>query len=164
MASPHLLDPNFFRAVVLVLEHDEDGALGVVLDRPSTSGPGDELPEWEPLLAAPAVVFVGGPVQPQIAIGLAEGVDGSPVAGVGIIDLSASPGELAGPVRIYAGYAGWGPGQLEAELVQGSWIVGDARAVDVFTAEPGDLWRAVLRRQPGATALLATFPFDPGLN
>ena len=164
VASPHLLDPNFFRTVVLLLEHDEDGAVGVVLNRPSTSGLGDELPGWEILLADPQVVFVGGPVEPQTAIGLAEGVDGSPVPGVGIVDLSAPPGELAAPVRIYAGYAGWGPGQLEAELADGGWIVATAIAPDVFTLDPDSLWSAVLKRQPGAIALLATFPIDPGLN
>ena len=164
VASPHLLDPNFFRTVVLLLEHDEDGAVGVVLNRPSTSGLGDELPGWESLLAEPPVVFVGGPVEPQTAIGLAEGVEGSPVAGVGIVDLSAPPGDLLAPVRVYAGYAGWGPGQLEDELAEGGWIVAEAIAPDVFAFEPDSLWRAVLKRQPGPTALLATFPVDPSLN
>lgn len=164
VASPHLFDPNFFRTVVLLLEHDEDGAVGVVLNRPSTSGLGDELPGWEMLLAEPPVVFVGGPVDPQSAIGLAQGVAGSPVDGVGIVDLSAPPGDLIAPVRIYAGYAGWGPGQLEAELAEGGWIVADAIAPDVFALEPDRLWSAVLKRQPGPTALLATFPVDPSLN
>jgi putative transcriptional regulator len=164
VASPHLLDPNFFRTVVLLLEHDEEGAVGVILNRPSRSGLGEELPEWEPLLAVPEVVFVGGPVEPQTAVGLAHGLEGSAVAGVGIVDLSASPGELAAPVRVYAGYAGWGPDQLEMELAEGSWIVADAIAPDVFISDPDSLWSAVLRRQPGTTALLATFPIDPSLN
>lgn len=164
VASPHLLDPNFFRTVVLILEHTGEGAVGVIINQPSTSGLGDELPEWEPLLAAPGVVFVGGPVQPDAAVGLADGVEGSSVAGVGIVDLSAPPGELLAPVRIYAGYAGWGPGQLEFELVEGGWIVAEAQAADVFAAEPEALWGSVLKRQPGPTALLSSFPIDPGLN
>ncbi|MBT8192738.1 MAG: YqgE/AlgH family protein [Acidimicrobiia bacterium] len=164
VAAPNLLDPNFFRSVVLILEHTEEGAVGVIINRPTTSPLGDELPEWEALLAQPEVVFVGGPVQPDNAVGLAEGVDGSSLAGVGIVDLSAPPGELTAPVRIYAGYAGWGPGQLEAELVEGGWIVALAEPEDVFAVEPGTLWRDVLRRQPGPTAMLATFPIDPGLN
>ncbi len=164
VASPHLLDPNFFRTVVLILEHNEEGAVGVIINQPSTSGLDDELPDWAPLLAEPGVVFVGGPVQPEAAVGLAEGVDGSAVPGVGLVDLSAPPGELSAPVRIYAGYAGWGPGQLEAELVEGGWVVARAEADDVFVVEPQDLWRAVLKRQPGVTALLASFPIDPRLN
>ncbi|MGI9648440.1 MAG: YqgE/AlgH family protein [Acidimicrobiia bacterium] len=164
VASPHLLDPNFFRSVVLILEHDEQGAVGVVINQPSTSGLDGELPEWAGLLAEPPVVFVGGPVQPEAAVGLADGVEGSPVAGVGLVDLSAPPGELSVPVRIYAGYAGWGPGQLEDELREGGWIVAAAQAGDVFAETPGALWSSILKRQPGVTALLASFPLDPGLN
>ena len=164
IASPHLLDPNFFRSVVLILEHDDEGALGVILNRPSTSGLDDDLPEWAPLLAEPEVVFVGGPVQQQVAVGLAEGVGGSAVDGVGLVDLSAAPGELTAPVRVYAGYAGWTAGQLEAELRDGGWIIAPAEPADVFAADPAGLWRAVLKRQPGPTSLLATFPDDPGLN
>ena len=164
VAMPHLLDPNFFRSVVLILEHDEEGAVGVIINQPSTSGLDDELPEWAPLLAEPGVVFVGGPVQPQSAVGLADGVGRSSLPGVGIVDLSAPPGELDCPVRIYAGYAGWGPGQLEAELVEGGWIVTGGRAEDVFAVEPGVLWAEILKREPGLTAMLATFPVDPSLN
>ncbi len=164
LASPHLLDPNFFRSVVLILEHDEAGALGVILNRPSTSGVDEAMPEWAPLLAEPSVVFIGGPVQPEAAVGLARGLDGSSVAGIGVVDLSASPGEMAVPVRIYSGYAGWGAGQLETELEDGGWIIAGAQVDDVFAAKPGLLWAEVLKRQPGPTALLASFPLAPGLN
>jgi putative transcriptional regulator len=164
VAAPHLLDPNFFRSVILILEHTEEGAVGVIINYPSTSELDDQLPDWKPLLADPPVVFVGGPVQPESAIGLAEGVDGSSLAGVGIVDLAAPPGELTAAVRIYAGYAGWGPGQLEAELVEGGWVVAEATANDVFAAEPGAVWSAVLKRQPGPIAMLASFPLDPSLN
>ncbi|MCP4250424.1 MAG: YqgE/AlgH family protein [bacterium] len=164
VASPHLLDPNFFRSVVLILDHTEEGAVGVIINQPSTSGLGEELPDWAPLLAEPGVVFVGGPVQPDAAVGLADGVDGSSLPGVGIVDLSAPPGDLDSPVRIYAGYAGWGPGQLEAELVEGGWIVAKAEADDVFAVEPDAVWSTVLKRQSGPTAWLASFPVDPSLN
>lgn len=147
-----------------MLEHTEDGAVGIVLNRPSTSGLDQELPDWAPLLAEPSVVFVGGPVQPQVAVGLAEGVSGSAVAGVGIVDLSAPPGQLDAAIRVYAGYAGWAPGQLEAELAEGGWIVAQAEAADVFAVRPDQLWSSVLRRQPGVTALLASFPVNPELN
>lgn len=164
VAGPHLLDPNFYRTVVLILEHDDAGAVGVVLNRPGTSGPGDELPDWVALLAEPAVVFIGGPVEPQAAVGLAGGHDDAVLPGVGIVDLSAAPGELEGPVRVYAGYAGWAPGQLELELAADGWIVATALPGDVFAAEPDGLWSAVLRRQPGRTKLLASLPVDPRLN
>jgi len=165
VASPHLLDPNFARSVVLLLEHSaEDGALGIILNRPSTSGLDEELPEWVHLLAEPTVVFIGGPVEPQVAVGLADGLSGSAVDGVGVVDLSAPPGEIDAPVRVYAGYAGWSPGQLEAELREGGWIVAPAEPADIFATDPDAVWSAVLRRQPGPTALLATFPVDPEMN
>lgn len=164
VASPHLLDPNFFRAVVVILEHDENGAVGVILNRPSESRLGDELPDWAPLLAEPGVVFVGGPVQPDAAVGLADAVAGATGAGVDIVDLSAPPGEIQARVRIYAGYAGWGPGQLEDELLEGGWIVVEAMPGDAFAPDPEGLWRTVLKRQAGTTALLASFPIDPRLN
>lgn len=165
LASPQLLDPNFFRTVVLLLEHTpEEGAFGVVLNRPSSSGLGEELPGWEPLLAEPEVVFVGGPVQPQVAVGLSGAASGSTASDVRVVDLSASPGNVDAPVRIFAGYAGWSPGQLEAELLEGGWVVAAAEAGDVFSPQPERLWRDVMRRQPGLTALLASFPLDPAMN
>lgn len=164
IASPSLMDPNFYRAVVLLVEHGQEGAAGVILNRPSTTGPGEELPEWTPLLAEPEVVFIGGPVEPQAAVGLAQTHGQEVLPGVGMVDLSATPGGDAAEVRVFAGYAGWGPGQLEAELDEGSWLILAALPADVFTPAPERLWRDVLRRQPGRVAMLAGFPDDPRLN
>jgi putative transcriptional regulator len=174
VATPVLYDPNFDRSVVLLLEHGGDeGALGVVLNRPSGTELDDPLPAWAPLAADPPVVFVGGPVEPSaaIAIGWATGEQPSgwsPVLGtIGTVDLNVEPDDVADEldaVRIFAGYAGWGPGQLEGELEAGAWVVVDAQPHDAMTDDPGNLWRAVLRRQPGTVAWLANYPAEPSLN
>jgi len=173
VATPMLGDPNFERTVVLMLEHNEAGALGLVLNRPSDVALFEPLPEWGALAAAPPVVFVGGPVEQGAAIGLGrrrEGVaaDGfNPVLGpIGTLDLSLGPDELAGieAVRVFAGYAGWGPGQLEGELALGSWFVVDAEPDDVLAGAPDELWSRVLRRQGGDLALVSRCPPDPSLN
>jgi putative transcriptional regulator len=175
VAGPSLIDPNFFRTVVLVLEHTDDGALGIVLNRPSPMRVADPLPRWEPVAAAPAVVFVGGPVGDGVAIGIGsvparpDGEDAGfqPVVGtLASVDLAREPDEIA-PVewiRVFAGYAGWAAGQLEEELELGGWLVVDALADDVSSSDPAGLWRAVLKRQPGRVAWLANFPDDPRAN
>ena len=159
VASRHLTDPNFFRTVVLILEHGE-GALGVVLNRPTEITIADVVPTWLDLAAEPRVVFQGGPVERTAAIGLArpEGaLDPEQTwfslavseAGreLGIVNLSAEPGDLAGVVRdlrIYSGYAGWSPGQLESEIQAGGWLVLDHIAFegsfDPLTSDPATLW------------------------
>jgi putative transcriptional regulator len=175
VASPTLTDPNFARTVVFVLEHsDDDGALGLVLNRPSLTAVAEVLPAWAPLAAEPAVAFVGGPVSPNAAICLGWVSPGAEPDGwtaiegpLGAVDLSEDPATLAGAlerVRVYAGYAGWGAAQLEAEIALGSWYVVDALPVDPFVADPSLLWRQVLRRQGGSLALVSTFPPDPALN
>ncbi len=169
VATPALADPNFSHAVVFVIEHGGEGALGVVLNRPSTATIASALPEWDELAAAPPVVFVGGPVQPSAVIGLVSADAGSPdvqhiADGVGVLDLSTDPSERAAAlraVRVFAGYAGWGPGQLEQEVEVGGWFIVDGAPDDVFTSQPDRLWRAVLTRQGG---LLRTIPEDPSLN
>lgn len=160
---PDLTDSSFARTVVLLLEHDSDGAVGVVLNRPSEHSPASELPEWRHLLAEPEVVFLGGPVDPDAAVGLAA-IPDTELAGIRLVDLSADPGELSVPVRVFAGYAGWGPQQLEAELIQGGWLVTGAERHDVFTTDPDGLWRQVVRRQEGRIAMYANFPLEPRAN
>lgn len=174
VATPTLYDPNFFRAVVLVLEHGEDGAIGVVLNRPSDTPVGETLPDWDPVASGPGVVFVGGPVSPDAAIGLArsdtpEGADGwAPLFGhLGTVDLGRAPVALPVVVqnlRVFAGYAGWSGGQLDGEVDSGGWFVLDPAADDVFTSAPRALWASVLRRQGGRLAMFATAPAHPSLN
>ncbi len=168
VATPGLLDANFVRTVVLLLEHGSEGSVGVVLNRPTEERIGDHLPEWEPHVAAPPVVFVGGPVMNEMAVGVGErgpGLDEAwePVVGsVGAVDLAAGPEAATelGRVRVFSGYAGWDGNQLELELALASWFVVPAEVSDVFTAAPEQLWREVLARQPGRLALFANFPDD----
>ncbi|MEU3740378.1 YqgE/AlgH family protein [Streptomyces sp. NPDC032198] len=187
VATPALADPNFDRAVVLLLDHDEEGSLGVVLNRPTPVDVADILEGWGDLAGAPGVVFQGGPVSLDSALGVAviPGEEG-PAAGartrsgrgepigwrrvhgaIGLVDLDTPPQLLApalGSLRIFAGYAGWGPGQLEDELVEGAWYVVESEPGDVSSPDPERLWRAVLRRQRSELAMVATYPDDPSLN
>ena len=162
VATPALGDPNFERAVVLILEHNDDGAAGVVLNRPTDMELLGHLPEWEDRAAAPGVVFVGGPVQPTGVICLA--LSGGEIE---TLDPTAAADEVGAPVdqvRIFAGYAGWGEGQLEAEIMEGAWFVVDATPDDAMSRHPDDLWRAVLRRQGGRLKLFANYPEDLRAN
>jgi len=175
VATPGLMDANFFRSVVLIIEHTEEGAAGIVLNRPSdtelSEGP---LEDWSPLAAEPQLVFVGGPVASDSAVCLARTAPEAPppgwqpvVGGLGVVDLSRQIDEIrpgVDRIRVFAGYAGWGGGQLEEELETGSWYVVDADPEDALTAMPGGLWRFVLRRQQGKLALVANFPTDPSMN
>ncbi|SHK91066.1 YqgE/AlgH family protein [Actinacidiphila paucisporea] len=180
VATPKLADPNFDRAVVLVLDHDAEGSLGVVLNRPTPVGVGDVLQNWAALAVLPQVVFQGGPVSLDSALGLAV-VPGEPRPGdgpevlgwrrvhgaIGLVDLEAPPELLAaelGSLRIFAGYSGWGPGQLEREVAGGAWYVVESEPGDVSAPDPEGLWRAVLRRQRNELAMVATYPDDPSLN
>jgi putative transcriptional regulator len=180
VATPLLGDPNFRRTVVLIVEHEvAEGTLGVVLNRPTKIPVGQVLEPWTELVTGPSVVFKGGPVAPNSALALAlvpgkdeplgfHALDGAPALGqLGLVDLDAPPRLLAPAIqslRVYAGYAGWGPGQLQSEIDEGAWYVLNAEPADVFFAEPERLWHDVLRRQGGDMALLATYPDDPGLN
>lgn len=180
VATPKLADPNFERAVVLLLDHDAEGSLGVVLNRPTPVGVGDVLAPWAALAGVPRVIFQGGPVSLDSALGLAvvpgeprPGGDGDPLGwrrvhgAIGLIDLEAPPELLAaelGSLRIFAGYSGWGPGQLQKELADGAWYVVESEPGDVSSPQPEKMWRAVLRRQRNELAMVATYPDDPSLN
>ena len=174
VATPVIGDGAFERSVVLLLEHSDEGAFGLVLNQPTELDLLDPLPQWYSLAAHPSVVFVGGPVEQERAIALARARAGSEIEGwqpilgrVGTLDLSAAPDDIAAGVdeiRVYAGYAGWGADQLEGEIAAGAWFVLDALAEDVLCAEPEGLWTAVVRRQSGNIALFAQYPADPALN
>ncbi len=173
VATPELGDPNFDRTVVLLLEHTADGAVGVVLNRPSETDladAGTDWGGWDALAAPPGVIFVGGPVARTAVIAVAHTADAQvpgfqPVLGdsVGIVDLTTAP-EGVDAVRLFAGYAGWGGGQLEAEISAGGWFIFDALPSDPLSGDPEELWAAVLRRQGGRIALFASCPPDPSLN
>ena len=173
VASPALVDPNFRRSVVLVAEHSEDGgAMGVVLSRPSETSVAEAAPVLEQLVEPGAVVHVGGPVEPGAVLVMAEFEDPGDAAvmvfdGVGFMSGESEPGDVAAATRrarIFVGYAGWAPGQLEAELEEESWLVIDPEPADVFSAESEDLWSVVLARQGGPLALLSRMPPDPTQN
>jgi putative transcriptional regulator len=158
VATPLLGDPNFARSVVLILQHDEEGSLGVVIDRPTTNAIDPFLPDWAPVAAMPAVVFHGGPVDPEVGIGVAVRF-----GSIEVVDLTGRPVDDS-PVRIFAGYAGWGAGQLDGEIAEGAWFVLDFSPSDLLTEEPETLWSAVLRRQSTDVSMFATYPLDPRMN
>lgn len=203
VATPELTDPNFFRSVVLVIEHHADGAFGIVLNRPTRAPYDGPLGRWAELAAPPAVVFVGGPVQPDAVItlgaltppragglgaGAATGPGGTgPVPpgpgeapagsvegvtplldGIGAVDLHADPTLVAAAglerLRVFVGYAGWGPGQLDGEVAAGGWFVVDAEPGDPFDADAPGLWARVLARQAGRLRIFAHCPPDPSVN
>jgi putative transcriptional regulator len=172
LASPALHDPTFRRAVILVGVHSEEGAMGVVLNRPSDVTVGEAVPQLEQVVAEREPVYVGGPVQPSSIVCLAEFLDPSP-AGLLVLGRIGFPAPDAGidelteataRRRVFAGYAGWGEGQLDEELDHGDWISQTAMPDDVFTDVPQDLWSTVLARKGGSYALLARMPPDPSVN
>jgi len=171
IAGPGLFDPNFRRTALLIGEHNDEGAVGVVLNRPTPASVEEVVPPLADVVGRDERLFIGGPVQPQSAVLLAQ-FDHPDSADLLVFD---SIGFLMGEVeeeavrgvrraRVFAGYAGWGAGQLEAELEQDSWIVEPALPEDVFTDEPEQLWSSVLRRKGGRFAMLALMPFDPSMN
>jgi putative transcriptional regulator len=173
VAAPGLLDPNFRRTVVFIIDHRESGTLGVVLNRPSEVAVVDVLPTWGRHTSRPQAVFVGGPVEQKTALCLAalrpgndpRGINGvvgvrGPVA---LVDLDSDPDDLMPKVRglrVFAGYSGWDGGQLAGEIGRGDWMVLAALPDDVMVPPGVDLWGRVLRRQGMPLALLSTHPMD----
>lgn len=174
IAEPMLDDPNFERSVVLLIEHSEDGALGVVLNRPTDIDVAAVLEQWGTLATDPPVLYVGGPVSQDSLVALGRRRSGREVEGwtqvlgdLGAVDLHLEPSDLAPGlegIRVFIGYSGWDAEQLEAELAQDAWVVVDAEEEDVFASDPETMWRAVLRRQGGKLARLANFPPHPSVN
>jgi putative transcriptional regulator len=171
VASPSLLDPNFRRTVVLVTEHSEDGAAGLVLNRPSPVEVAGAVPQLEPVVDDGEQVWVGGPVQPEAVLVLGEFVDPDdaavPLFGTLGFPSLADPEEMLPATtrrRVFAGYAGWGVGQLEAEVADEDWILEPALPDDAFTDDPQELWRDVLRRKGGIYELVSRMPEDPRVN
>jgi len=173
LASPTLSDPNFARTVVLVAEHDEDGAMGLVLNRPATTTVAESAPDLEELVEdAEEPIYIGGPVQPSAVIVLAA-FEQPDVAGLLVRDdvgfLSAEADfatsrEATRRLRVFAGHAGWGPGQLDEELEREDWIVEPPLDEELFSDDAEELWSEVLTRKGGAFALVARMPLDPSVN
>ena len=177
LANTDLLEPTFRRSVIYVVEHNDGGTLGVVLNRPSEAAVYNVLPQWAKLAAKPKTMFIGGPVKRDAALCLGALRVGTSVAGTPglrhiagrmvMIDLDADP-DLIAPVvegvRIFAGYSGWTIGQLEGEIERDDWIVLSALPSDVLVEQRVDLWSRVLRRQPFPRSLLATHPIDISRN
>lgn len=172
MAGPALEDPNFRRTVVLLGEHNDEGAMGVILNRVSTVTVEEAVPPIAELVEPGEPVFIGGPVQPQAVVVLADFAEPEQAETVVLDSVGFLPGEIEDAaelgelrsLRVFAGYAGWAPGQLEGELEEGSWVVLPAQPSDVFTSEPERLWSEVLRREGGGLAVLAMLPDDPRVN
>lgn len=172
IAAPTLLDPNFARSVVLIAAHDDEGALGLVLNRPLEAEIAEVAPGLEAITEPGARLHLGGPVAPEAAVVLAEFNDPS-LAGLlvfGDVGLPAADCDLVAlttgvrRARVFAGHAGWGPGQLDGELEEEAWIVGDIAPDELWSAHGGDLWAAALERKGGQYTLLARMPIDPSLN
>jgi putative transcriptional regulator len=170
IAGPALFDPNFRRSILLVAHHDEEGAMGVILNRPADVTVGEAAPELAALVGPSERVYEGGPVQQEAAVVLAEFEDRSR-AGVIAFDsigflATEDPATVTGIVRarVFVGHAGWGPGQLEEEMETDSWLTDPAQAADVFTPDPDGLWALVLRRKGRRFEIMATMPFDPSTN
>lgn len=178
IASATLVDPHFARCVLLVLESNEEGSLGVILNQPSQTAVGDVLEHWRDVVNPPGVLFRGGPVELNAALALGalgHGVrpEEAPLGwrqvtgSLGMVDLDEHPDDYLGrlrALRVYAGYSGWGAGQLDGEIAEGSWHVVPAQPSDLFSDRPDRLWRTILRRQPAPLSLLATLPADVTLN
>ncbi|HUK43973.1 MAG TPA: YqgE/AlgH family protein [Gaiellaceae bacterium] len=170
ISSPSLVDPNFRRTVVLMTHHDDEGAVGLVLSRPSEVRVADAVPDLGKLPCGDDILYVGGPVQPEAVVVLVEleeaRDDVEPIVGsITYMPAGADASDLGAlRARVFAGYSGWGPGQLEAELEEPAWIVVPAEPADVFAADPDELWRTVLQREGGKYSLIATMPYDPTLN
>jgi putative transcriptional regulator len=175
VATPSVEGEVFGRSVVLLLHHDDEGAQGVVLNKPLAAPVDSVLPGWQKVVTAPPVLFQGGPVSTSSALGLVTvpGDAAEPLGvkrlfgSIGLVDLDVPTpvveAELAG-MRIFAGYAGWDAGQLENEIARGDWYLVDAEVADPFTHDPEGLWRRVLRRQRDNLAFVASYPADPSLN
>lgn len=175
VASPEMSDPNFSGAVVLLLDVNDEGVLGVILNRPTPIRVGHALDGWEEMVSDPPTLFSGGPCEPNAALAVAQSADPqSPpigfadvINGLGMVELDTPP-ELIGTglssLRIFAGYAGWGSGQLEEELAEEAWYLLPGFPNDVFLEDSTHLRRDVLARQPGTQAWHATRPMDPSQN
>ena len=172
VAAPSLQDPNFFRTVVLIVEHTEEGAMGIVLNRAANADLDEAVPDLADIPEIEDTMHVGGPVQPQTVILVAEFSDPEAdtplvIGSVGVVGAETDLDELPASIirgRAFAGYAGWGPGQLEAELEQEAWFTVAPLPEDLLADDPDELWSQVLARKGGWHRVVARMPADPSLN
>ena len=171
LSNATLFDPNFRRTVVLIGHHDEEGAVGVVLNRPLDVTVDEAVPPLAALVQPGDLVYQGGPVQPEAAVVVADFEDPTragvvALGSIGFLPEEADPDDLGTirRARVFAGYSGWGPGQLEEELGEDAWLVTPALPQDVFDEEPEQLWERVVARLGPAYAMMRTMPIDPSAN
>jgi putative transcriptional regulator len=172
VAAPSLQDPNFFRTVVLIVEHNEEGAMGIVLNRATDTGLDEAVPDLLDVPGIEETVHAGGPVQPHTVILVAEFTDPEAetplvVGSVGVVGADTDLDELPASIirgRAFAGYAGWGPGQLEGEVGEEAWFTVQPLPEDLLADEPDSLWSSVLERKGGWHRVVARMPADPSLN
>jgi len=174
VSTPLIGDANFARTVVFMIEHTDDAVVGVVLNRPTMVTLSEALDDWAERASSPAVLFSGGPVSPETGLALARPWPDAEldayrevVPGLGVLDLEADAALVAPMIdrlRVFSGYAGWTPGQLEGELAVGAWFVVDADPDDALTVAPEDLYASVLRRQGGRLSWFANYPDEPSFN
>ena len=167
VATPDMKDPHFSRAVILLIAYStEDGAMGLILNRPLTVDQMDAqspIASWMESSQSPSTIFLGGPVEPNGYICMTP--DSISLSGLRSVDIeSISPVHLDSPHRVFRGYSGWGHGQLEDELTFKSWYVVESRSTDLLTKSPDTLWNEVLQRQSGPLRRLGLFPSDPEVN
>lgn len=168
IATPIINGPPFHRSVIYIGEHDASGALGVILNSPSHLTVNEVLPQLAHLASDPPVVHFGGPVQTDAAMVLVQSeaqefAMGTTFPDIGLVNPSTPPPDTA-KLRVYAGFSGWGPDQLEEEMATGSWWRTIARREDLFASGEVDLWANAVRRIGGRTALYLTYPDDPDMN
>jgi putative transcriptional regulator len=171
IAGPNLWDPHFRRTVLLIGHHDEEGAVGVILNRAADVTVAEAVPTLASLVPMDEPLFLGGPVQPDAAVVVADFEDPSVAEMLALETIGFLPSETGQDVehairraRVFAGYAGWGEGQLEQEMSEDSWIVEPALPRDVFAPDPSRLWEDVLKRKGPAFDLLRLMPADPSAN
>lgn len=171
LSNATLFDPNFRRTVVLIGHHDEEGAVGVVLNRPLDVTVDEAVPPLAALVQPGDLVYQGGPVQPEAAVVVADFEDPTKagvvaLGSIGFLPEEADPDDMGAirRARVFAGYSGWGPGQLEEELGEDAWLVAPALPQDVFDEEPEQLWERVVARLGPAYAMMRTMPIDPSTN
>ncbi|GMQ93904.1 MAG: YqgE/AlgH family protein [Acidimicrobiia bacterium] len=168
VATPIITQPPFSRSVVFLLEHDQEGAIGVVINRPTDLLVEDHIQGLDEMLSEPPLVFLGGPVASDSAVAIGRGTEvdflrPSMFAGVGIVDIERQTVGLES-LRIFAGYAGWDPDQLEAEIEEGAWWVLSPAIDEVFTRDVAGMWERSVERAPGMIPLYSTYPADPSVN